>query len=185
MKRRTFYRQLFMYRRLLSKARKILTKKVRNKIKLNKCFNQIVNQFSIDYSKEEMKDIQTAVLEHLKRLTEKINERGLFKIIRIQPSGSMEEKTSLWKLYEREDRDGAYSTFPFTEFDFLAVLQVPDTCKFCPVDSCDGCMEVSGYQLLNNDLIQKFCYSHILDKTQYEPNDENYYFTISECFLRN
>ena len=113
-----------------------------------------------------MKDIQTAALEHLKRLTEKINERGLFKVVRIQSGGSMEEKPSLWKLYEGKDRDRAYNTFPSTEFDFLAVLQAPDT--FCPVDSCDGCMKVSGCQLLNNDLIQKYRYSHVLDDTDYE-----------------
>ena len=46
-----------------------------------------------------------------------------------------------------------------TPFPFLAVLQAPDT--FCPVDSCDVCMKVSGCQLLNNDFIQKYRYSQV------------------------
>ena len=165
-------RRLFMYRRL-SKPEQILTKKVRNnRIKLNKCFNEIVNEFSIDYSNEEFQDIQSAVLEYLNRLTAKVNERGLFKVARIQPCGSMAERTSMWKT----DIHG----MPSTEFDFLAVLKVPDACKFSPVDFCGAdCMRISGCQLLNDDL------THLLGYETYNQHRrENYSRVTDEYFKR-
>ena len=89
-------------------------------------------------------------LEYLNKLTEKVNGRGFFKVIRIQLGGSTAERTAMWKITE--------TGMPYTEFDFLAVLQALDI--FCPVDSCDGCMEISGCQFLNNDLLQEYGYSH-------------------------
>lgn len=165
-----------MYRRLLSKARHILTKQLRNRIKLNKCFNEIVSEFSIDYCNKEFQAIQSAVLEYLNRIKLKINERGLFKIVRIQPGGSMVERTAMWKM----DEHG----MPYIEFDFLAVLQAPDT--FCPIESAGHCcMKVSGCQLLDTYLMQEYGYSIFLEMiiSRESAFGKNNNGVVDRCFL--
>ena len=67
------------------------------KTKLNKLFEEVITKVSIDYASEEIQDIQTAVQSLLQRIVDRVNERGMFKICRIQPCGSMAERTALWK----------------------------------------------------------------------------------------
>lgn len=62
------------------------------KANLNAFFKKIINNAAIDYSNREIQDIQGAVVEKMNILKDRINERGLFKVSRIQPCGSMTEK---------------------------------------------------------------------------------------------
>ena len=85
------------------------------KTKVNELLEEVNAKVSIDYSKQEIRDIKTAVHMMLERLATKVNKRGMFKISRIEPCGSMAEQTAVWKFWWKTgDR--------YTEFDFLAVL---------------------------------------------------------------
>ena len=64
---------------------------------------------SVDYSCNEIEDIQTAVLELMERIVSKINERGLFYISRIEPCGSMVEKAALCKTDYKINAKGTIS----------------------------------------------------------------------------
>ena len=50
---------------------------------------------------------------------DRVNKRGIFRVARIEPGGSMVEKTVLWKYDDRMEE----SLDTFMEFDFLAVLE--------------------------------------------------------------
>ena len=101
------------------------------KTKLNQIFEEISSKFSIDYSNQEIQDIQTAVHTMLKRVVTRINKRRLFKISRIQPCGSMAEQTAAWK-YDKETGER------YTEFDFLAVLDGDPKHDL----NCGGCIDM-------------------------------------------
>ena len=88
------------------------------KAKLNEILEEIHTKASIDYGLQEMKDIQTTVHKMLERVVERVNKRGLFKISRIVPAGSMEEKTAMWKY-------SIHTGEIYTEFDYLGVLDCP------------------------------------------------------------
>lgn len=85
------------------------------KTKLNELFEEIMSKASIDYNNREIKDIQAAVHTMLERVVTRVNERGIFNVSRIQPCGSMAERTALWKC---DNLRGQI----YTEFDFLAIL---------------------------------------------------------------
>ena len=128
---------------------------------LNSFFEDILKKSSVDYSCNEIEDIQTAVLEMMERIAVKINERGLFNISRIEPCGSMAEKEALWKtrlIPEYNVKGEEYEKY--LEFDFLAVLVKTDDIKMLMQD-CKGCKEVHG-SLLNNTLLQKYGYTEML-----------------------
>ena len=86
------------------------------KLKLNQFFDHIVYNIFIDFDKQEMKDIQSAVLTMLERIVERLNKRGVFNISSIYKCGSTAEKTSIWKFDDRDET-------PFIEFDFVATLR--------------------------------------------------------------
>ena len=109
---------------------------------LNSFFEDILKKSSVDYSCNEIEDIQTAVLELLERIAVKINERGLFNISRIEPCGSMAEKAALWKTDTEKDVKETISE-KYLEFDFLAVLAKTDDIKI-RMKHCKGCTEVHG-----------------------------------------
>ena len=88
--------------------------------KLEEFFHHITSNASVDYSNQEIKDIQNAVPIMLERIRMRVNRRGIFDIDRIVPSGSMAEQTSLWKYEDRNHH---------LEFDFLSVLK--NTIKQC------------------------------------------------------
>ena len=88
----------------------------RKKAKLNDLFEEKVNKLSIDYSNQELQDIQTSVRTMLEKVVTRVNARGVFKISRIHPCGSMAEQTSTWKHH-------SWNAEVYTEFDFLAVLE--------------------------------------------------------------
>ena len=101
--------------------------------KLNKMFMGIIKNASIDYKNQGIQHIQTAVHTMLERVVTRVNERGIFKISRIQPCGSMAEQTTIWKC---QNKNGEI----YTEFDFLAVLGASQEAM---VDQdCAGCVEV-------------------------------------------
>ena len=84
--------------------------------KLDELFEDLLRRASIDYSNREIRDMQAAVHTMLERMVAKVNERGIFKVSRIHPCGSMTEQTSLWKC---DNMTGII----YTEFDCLAVLE--------------------------------------------------------------
>ena len=89
------------------------------KQKLGEMFQHIISKAPIDYSKKEIKDIQSAVDTMLERIMTRVNDRGIFNIGRILPSGSMTEKTSLWRCSDSSTEGGLVH---YLEFDNLAVL---------------------------------------------------------------
>ena len=113
--------------------------KAATKQKLDELFEEIHDKVSIDYSKQEVVDIQTAVNTMLKRIVSRVNRRGWFKISSIQPCGSMVEKTTVWKF-------GDWTKERYTEMDFLAVLDYSPETKRHDL-GCGQCIEVSGQQM--------------------------------------
>lgn len=81
----------------------------------NSLLEEVITATSIDYNNQEILDIQTAVHTMMSKVVSRMNKQGKFEISRIQPCGSMVEKTAIWK-YEDETEE------IYTEFDFLAIL---------------------------------------------------------------
>ena len=148
---------------------------------LNNFFEEILKTSSVDYSCSEIEDVQTAVLEMLERIASKINERGLFKISRIEPCGSMAEKAALWKT-NTEDNEKETISEKYLEFDFLAVLVKTDDIKMLMQD-CKGCKKVHG-SLLNNILLQKYGYIEMLRNSDIKDEDINKPLIIDRIFRR-
>ena len=148
---------------------------------LNNFFEEILKTSSVDYSCNEIEDIQSAVLEMLERIVGKINERGLFNISRIEPCGSMAEKAALWKTNTRRNVKGT-NFEKYLEFDFLAVLAKTDDIKLLMQD-CKGCKEVHG-SLLNNTLFQKYGYIEVLRNSELKDADINSPLIIDKTFRR-
>ena len=104
---------------------------------LNSYFTDIVNTAPIDFQSVEPNDIYSAVCILLGRAATRITERGIFRISHLQQCGSVAENSTNWK-YDRQTSE------PFTEFDFLAVLNksfsvtddLLDTGRHC---TCFGC----------------------------------------------
>ena len=95
----------------------------------------VISKVSIDYSNQEIQDIQTAVHTMLEKIVTRVNERGWFKISCIQPVGSMVEQTAVWKY-------GGWTRDRYTEFDFLAVLDNSPEIERRD-HGCGQCVEVS------------------------------------------
>ena len=148
---------------------------------MNSFFEDILKTSSVDYSCNEIEDIQSAVLEMLERIAVKINERGLFNISRIEPCGSMAEKAALWKTNTRRNVKGT-NFEKYLEFDFLAVLAKTDDIKLLMQD-CKGCKEVHG-SLLNNTLLQKYGYIKMSRNSKWKGVDINSLFIIDRMFIR-
>ena len=147
---------------------------------MNSFFEDILKTSSVDYSCNEIEDIQSAVLEMLERIAVKINERGLFNISRIEPCGSMAEKAALWKTNTRRNVNGT-NFEKYLEFDFLAVLAKTDDIKLLMQD-CKGCKEVHG-SLLNNTLLQKYGYIEMSRNSKWKGVDINSVFKIDQMFI--
>ena len=113
------------------------------KTKLNELLEEVVSKVSIDYSNQEIQDIQTAVRTTLQNVVTRINERGIFTISRIQPYGSMTEQTAVWK----HDK---WAGEIYIEFDFLAVLGgSPATMHD---HDCGGCARVSYWPVCEKEI---------------------------------
>ena len=102
--------------------------------KLNKLLDEVVTRASIDHGIQEIRDIQTAVHTVLERVVTRVNKRGMFKISRIVPCGSMVERTTVLKFEN-------YSEM-YTEFDFLANLEYSPNI-ICGDHHCGQCVKVS------------------------------------------
>ena len=120
----------------------------RHKEKLNDFIEKTAQNAAIDYRKQEIQDIRGAVIKVLDRVRDKMNERGLFKVTRMEPGGSMAEHTSLWK--RNEPWKWNKEVLDYIEFDFLAVLELPSNCGISP--GCQGCMVVKNMPW-NKDLL--------------------------------
>ena len=103
--------------------------------KLEEHFHYITSKAAVDYTNQEIKDIQNAVLIMLEKIRTRVNNRGIFDIDRIVPSGSAAEQTSLWKFGDENH---------YLEFDFLSVLKNKiRQCEDQPSQQhCQGCIEI-------------------------------------------
>ena len=101
--------------------------------KMDRVMEEMSAKVSIDYSNREMKDIQTAVRRMLQKIVSRVNERGVFKISRLEPCGSMVEQTSVWKYI-------SYKDMRYTEFDNLAVLG--DQPEVVSNPDCEVCIPI-------------------------------------------
>ena len=96
-------------------------------------FQHIISNASVDFENNELQDIQKAVFIMLTRLKKRVNSRGIFTIANIVPTGSMEEKTSLWK----------FLNYCYLEFDFLANLESSiKQCKSLFARNGCGCIKI-------------------------------------------
>ena len=100
---------------------------------LTEFFDNIVIKTAIDHNDKEIRDILDAVSILLGRAATNINERGIFKLLRIQLCGSMKDHTSVWKLDRRTGE-------AFIEIDFLAIFD--DTFERKDSHQCLGCHPV-------------------------------------------
>ena len=121
--------------------------------KLNELYDIIIDNVAIDYENPEIKDIRYAVHKLLDRIIERANERGIFSISRVQPCGSMAERTSVWKF------DHSIKS-PATEFDFLAIFNNCFDSK--RGSSCPGCIKLKTGPV-NLDSLREH-YKHKADK---------------------
>ena len=108
------------------------------RLKLKEYFQHIISNATIDFTQDEMKDIQTAMKTMLERIRTRVNSRGIFNIARVVPAGSMCEQTSLWKF--NWFTKGGH----FIEFDFLAQLNnLTHQCtKQTAEIECKGCIKI-------------------------------------------
>ena len=108
------------------------------KEKLESFFQHIILNASLDFTSPEIQHVQDAVQTMLKKIRTRVNNRGVFDITHIVPTGSMSEKTAIWKYdgYERE---------PYLEFDNLAVLKasVRQYEDHSDYQKCPGCITIS------------------------------------------
>ena len=107
--------------------------------RLKSFYKNILRNAALNFNNKEIQDIQTAVRHMLKRVTAQMNadpESG-FKIVHIQPCGSMEEKSSILKsFWVPYDYNGVRLT-KYIEFDYLAIIDLPDDVRL--EGSCPGC----------------------------------------------
>ena len=120
-------------------------------------YDELLKTISIDYSSQEVQDLQRSVFELLTKLKDKINENRSFNISRIEPCGSMVEKTSVWK---HTNGDKPFIMIPeeteldlYTEFDYLAVLETPDF-SFGSHGRCPLCLKAESSPI-TDDLLKK------------------------------
>ena len=149
------------------------------KKKLESFFQHIISKAPVDFTSPEIQDIQEAVQTMLERIRERVNNRGVFNISHIVPTGSMAEKTAIWKY-------NYYQRKPSLEFDNLAVLK--ESVRQCEYyrdhQRCLGCISISNppveLTLLPQsqlDLIRKRCI--VIKPTK----DQISKHTINEIFL--
>ena len=102
--------------------------------KLEELFEHIISKAPVDFSNVEIQAIQNAVCIMLARIKTRVNNRGIFRIAHVVPTGSMTEKTALWKVHN----------YTYLEFDFLAKLE--NSVKQCKArfarNGC-GCIEIA------------------------------------------
>ena len=105
--------------------------------KFKEFVQHILSNAAIDYTSQEIRDIKGAVATMLERIKTRVNDRGIFSITRIVPSGSMAEQTSMWRKTSLDEET-------YLEFDFLAVLK--QSIKQCETEAvqskCEGCIEI-------------------------------------------
>ena len=105
--------------------------------KLEEFFQRIISNSAIDFTKDEMTDIQAAMKTMLERIRTRVNSRGIFNIASVVPAGSMRERTSLWKFDDDDDDDDEQY---YIEFDFLA--QIHQCTKQTAEIECKGCLKI-------------------------------------------
>ena len=145
-------------------------------------FKHNISNATVNYTNPEIQDIQTAMDTMLERLRTRVNSRGIFNISRIVHSGSMAEKTSLWKYRkciakspgEEEQNSSRY----FMELDNLAVLE--NAIKQCEdiTTRCRGCIKIVNAPVDLERLAQFYL---IEDRFNAESLKDIY--VISELFL--
>ena len=113
-------------------------------VSLKTIFDELLHDICIDYTSQEIKDIESAVEELTQRYVNSFNEHSdSFHIKRIQPCGSMVEKTSLWKSCSVFEGPREHN-INFIEFDYLAVLEKTPECVY--QKGCSNCLIVQTKQ---------------------------------------
>ena len=107
---------------------------------LKTIFKEIISNTAVDYGVPEMKDISSAVEELAQRYVQQFNKTSFLHIDRIQPCGSMVEKTSLWKSCSVFQGPREHD-INYLEFDYLAVLEKPWNCMF--KKGCSNCLRIT------------------------------------------
>ena len=113
--------------------------------------------------------MQDAVYKMLERVENRINERAVFSIARIERAGSMADKTSIWK-FDRMRK-------PFIEFDFLGILEhsIEYYSRWFQEQRCPGCIELVKAPV---DLEQV---RSLYDISEYNAETLEYRKGISKC----
>ena len=141
---------------------------------LNKLLDEIVTKASIDYGNQEIRDIQTAVHTVLERVVTRVNERGIIKISRIEPCGSMRERTAVWKYY--------YTHECYTEFDFLAVLKYSSDI-LCRDHGCGQCVKVRELPVSVGAMRKQQKYNYMCSLSGTDKQCDHLFFReINTCF---
>ena len=118
--------------------------KYEQRSKIHYFCDTIATAASVDYTNNELNDIQVAVDTMLQTIVTRVNKRGVFNVAGIQAGGSMAEKTSIWKYHWDKDEDGGETAEcnynrPFIEFDYLAVLEGSSQDD----QACPGCTKLT------------------------------------------
>ena len=71
--------------------------------KLKETFDNIITRVGIDFTNQEIQAIQAAIHGLLERVVAGVNKRGIFSVARIQPAGSMADKTAIWKYDKKTE----------------------------------------------------------------------------------
>ena len=109
-------------------------------VSLKAIFDELLKDICIDYTSQEIKDIESSVEELTQRYVNSFNEHSdSFHIKRIQPCGSMVEKTSLWKSCSVFEGVKEHD-INFIEFDYLAVIEKPSDSVY--QNGCSNCLMV-------------------------------------------
>ena len=156
------------------------------KRKLHGFFDKIVTNVCVDYCQQEMQDIQTAVYDMLRQIVNSVNERGIFNIARVQSSGSLAEKTTVWK-YSKVEKPFEPPIYikhnPYIEFDFLAVLENSPE-HYCEQEEhyenkkCTGCTK-----LLKGPIDVKALNQHYPGNDTFNLHTLQYSMIVSYLFL--
>ena len=117
------------------------------KKKLEAIFQHIISNAAVDFTSPEIQDIQDAIHALFERIRTRVNNRGVFKITRVVPTGSMAEKTAIWK-YDDDERE------TYLRFDNIAVLKesIRQCEDYSDYQRCPGCIRISNPPITLNKI---------------------------------
>ena len=146
------------------------------KKKLEEFFQHIISNAPVDFTSQEIQDIQNAVSTMLERIRTRVNSRGIFNIDRIVPSGSITEKLAIWKFNEGNH---------YLEFDFLAVLKnvIKQSENHISLQFCQGCIRLVTPLVESERLRQYYNRQYSNNGYEFIAKNLNSKDVISDLFL--